>query len=197
MQLGEADFSMTEQAFTENPYDKGSERLYVQFHVHPKLNQTKTREAGRPIYDDTEYVTIIAPGDKDNIIDRPASEMDKRRFARQYDAFKRGQTDPVVTGTPLKMVPWISRGQAEELAYFHVYTVEQLAELSDANAQNFMGINTLKQKAKDFLAASTDTAFISQMREREQLQKMENDQLRTLVNQLNARLEALEAPKAV
>jgi len=196
MRIGEADFTMTEQAFAEGVFDKGSDKLFVQFFMHPKLNQTKSKESNRPIYEDREYIRIITPGDKDNIIERPATEIDFRRFPRQYEAFKRGQSDQITSGTPLKMVPWVSRAQCEELAFFHVYTVEQLAEISDSNAQNFMGIQSLKQQAKDFLAAAQNTGFATQLREQLTLQNMENEQLKNQIRQLNARLEAVEASKA-
>lgn len=185
----DADYSITEMAF--NP-ERGDERLHVQFYIHPKQNAAKSAAEGRPIFEDREYVRIVVPGDKDNIIERPANDIDRARFARQYDAFKRGASSEAVTGTPLSMWPQVTRAQVEELAYFKIHTVEQLAEISDGNAQNFLGMNSLRQKAKDFLAAAKDGSIVSKMREDLQERDSRIALLEDAIEKLKARLDELE-----
>ncbi len=157
VQLAEAGFDTTDMALGEHNRYIGDDKLYVRFHTHPKQSKSKTAEAGRPIFVDTEYVTIMVPGDKTSIVSRPAYDRDKQRFAKQYAAFKNNQDD-VLVGTPLEQWPGIKRSQVEEMKYFNIRTVEQLADLSDTHSQQFMGVNELKKRAQAFLAAAEDNA---------------------------------------
>lgn len=150
------------------------DKLYVRFFTKPKLNSEKSAEANRAIYEDTVYIEIMAPGEKNSIIQRPASEYDCSRFANHYALFKAGVAEQEV-GTPLKALPFLSESQIEELAYFKIRTVEKLANLSDAVMQNFMGARELQQKAQKFLQALTS-----------------GDALLAQNQQLQSRIEALE-----
>lgn len=170
--LGEADFGMTQMAFEEsnrNGFDQDS-KLFVSFSMRPHPDKAKTAKEGRPIYAPREYVTIMVPGDKTNVVCRPAQDLDRRRFHTKYAAFKAGNQD-VVTGTPLDTVAWITREQVEELKYFNVRTLEHLADLADVHAQKFMGINSLRQRARDAIALAKEQApalrLTQELRERD------------------------------
>ena len=131
-------------------------KLYVQFYSRPVLHNVKSTAAGRPIYIDVDHVKIIVPGDKLNIIDRVASDDDKRRFAAHYEKYTAGRGEDVI-GTRLDVVPWMSRSKVEEYKYFKVLTVEQLADASDEVGQKFPGFQMDKARAKKFLEATTGT----------------------------------------
>jgi len=131
-------------------------KLYVQFYSRPVLHKVKSDEAQRPVYIDVDHVKIIVPGDKLSIIDRMASEDDKRRFAAHWDKYKAGKGQDVI-GTRLEGVAWMSRSKVEEYKYFGVHTVEQLAEASDSVGQKFPGFFTDRDKAKKFLEQTTGT----------------------------------------
>lgn len=141
-----------------NPEDFRTDRqaemdaqLLVKFYVKAVQDKEASLKEGRPIFKDVEYIDIRAPGSRDNVA-RPASPHDKSRFAKHYKAFKeRTSDDEVVEGTLLAEWPLISRSQVEELGFFNVKTVEQLVNMSDANAQRFMGIHALKRKASEWL----------------------------------------------
>lgn len=159
MYPAEAEFSMTQMAMEEsarNGFDQDS-KLFVSFSLKPHPDKEKTEAEGRPIYTPREYVTIMVPGDKLNVINRPVQDLDKRRFAVKYQAFKAGQSQDA-SGTPLESVAWISREQVEELKYFNVRTLEHLANLADVHAQRFMGINSLRQKARDAIQLAKENA---------------------------------------
>lgn len=189
--MQEAEMDMTAQAFQENPQAQRNS-VFVEFHIHPKQNAAKTLDAGRPIYDDVEYIRKQTPGDKDNIVDRPARPADKMEFPIQYAAFKNGQTDPVTSGTPLKIWPIVTRSLCEELAYFKIYTVEQLAEVSDSNLSKFMGGTALRQRARDFLEAAKSDAPLSQLRAEVEKKDLEIADLNGKLTLVLARLEKLE-----
>jgi len=85
--------------------------------------------------------------------DQPmVDECDVHRFFDEYAAFKSGQ-EAAPDGTALKAWPGIDRASVEELAYFKVYTVEQLAGMNDSNAMPFI---QLRERARDYLKKAKD-----------------------------------------
>lgn len=186
--LAEADYGITEMAHNAQA---GDDQLLVKFYIKAKHDPTASEEAGRPIYKDTEYVSIIQPGNKDNVVERPATDRDKQRFPKHYAAFKNrvSDSDEYLEGTLLDEWPGITRSQVEELKFFNVRTVEQLVNLADSGAQNIMGVHTLKEKAKRFLASKADDAAAAELAARDA--KIAEQQ--KLIDALSARLDALEA----
>ena len=92
--LPEADYDITEQAMLggeQNARFAGDAKLFVVFFNHPRKDEAKTLEEGRPMFKDEIYVRIMVPGDKDSVIVRPARDMDKQRFAKQLAAFEQGE----------------------------------------------------------------------------------------------------------
>ena len=192
----EADFGMTQQAMREHDRHQGDENLYVSFFMHPLQNKGKTLEEGRPIFVDTEYVRIMVPGDKGNVVMREVREDDKRRFPTQYAAFKNDEAE-IVEGTPLDKWNLVSAAQVEELKYFGIRTVENLANVTDTNAQKFMGINILRTKAREYIEAAATDAPIAQLQEELSTRDATIEEQGTLIADLTSRLEALEKkPKA-
>jgi hypothetical protein len=150
---------IAEESYTrmiENQYAQGQDpadaKLWVMFELRPERDTAASGEQGRPIYKDREWIKIKIPGDRDEV-ERPITEHDKARFSKQYDHWKQTGKE-AVTGTPLEVWPAITRGQVEELKHFNVRTVEDLAGLSDATTQRFMGVQSLKQKAAAFIEAA-------------------------------------------
>jgi hypothetical protein len=157
LQKQPTDFS----AFDASAYDDaqeresryvGDEKLYVQFYRKPVLNEAESVKAGRPIHKDEVFIKIFVPGDKLSQIDRIASEQDIERFRKHYERFVAGQSQQV--GTPLSSVGFIPATLVEDLKYFNVHTVEQLASVSDAVAQKISGLQSFKQKAQAYLDAT-------------------------------------------
>jgi hypothetical protein len=142
--------------FTQSQQSSMDEQLLVKFYTKPREDKAATREEGRPIYHDVEYIDIRIPGDRSSGVARPATARDKARFPRHYAAFKNRTDYEGVEGTPLVEWPVITASQCAELAHFNVKTVEQLATLSDTHAQNFMGVNALKRKAQEWMSTAKD-----------------------------------------
>lgn len=158
----EASFAETAQALDRQP-DKGDENLRVAFSYFPHFNESESNKEGRPIFDQKVYVTIIVPGQQD-VVHRVAWAKDFHRFPRQHAAFKNNENQDAASGTPLKVLPWLQLNQVKELEYFNCFTVEQLANLPDSSAGKFMALQTLKQKAKDYLEAAKGAAPLTAMR---------------------------------
>jgi len=138
---------------------KGDERLAVRFFRKPARDDVKSAEEGRMVFKDVEYIQIMVPGDRDNIIVRPAGEGDKRRFGQQYDDWRRNESaEQIVVGTPLEMWGRLTLSQIEEFRYIGVRSVEQLADLNDAAMLRMPGAAELKRKAQAFMQAQKDEA---------------------------------------
>lgn len=138
---------------------QGDETLLVKFFLHPRLHPQKSSEAERPIYIDTPYISIMQPGNKDSIVMRPATAMDRNRFAEHWKKFqaRTDDTEDEVIGTPLSEWAGVSKAQVEELRYLNIRSVEQLATMSDSNTQGIMGINGLKSKAANYLESAKES----------------------------------------
>lgn len=177
--------------------DKGDQSLFVHFYMHFSPDETKTREEGRPIFKDTEFIKIMAPGDRSNVVDRPVRPSDSLRFPIQYAKFKNRDGLQAV-GTPLEQWPIITRAMAEELKYLGFQTVEQVANARDSVLGSHAGLRSLSDKAKAFIEISKgNTAPIeglqAQLNEAQSQIKARDDALA----KLSERLSALESKNSV
>lgn len=149
--------------------------LGVQFFVDAVENPRKSKEAGRPIYEDREFIRIAFPGDNKKSHVAPAHELHyvgpaKRqmtyaeRFNASYEAFKRGQAD-YQAGTPIDIFPGLTPSQRQELKSQQIRTVEQLAGLRDAVITKLgPGWRQRVTDAKAFLSRSKSTAEVDALR---------------------------------
>jgi hypothetical protein len=170
-----------------NQIDLGDKALGVTFKMHSHFDDVATREQGRPIFVMKEYILITIPGDLTGTVFRPSFEGDQRRFPEQYLRFKAGREQAV--GTPLTSVSWLSGAQCDEMAFFRIQTVEQLANLSDANAQRFMGLNQMRERARQYLAQVKEDAPLNRLNAE---LATRDEQISTLTNQL-ASMQAMIA----
>jgi hypothetical protein len=169
-------------------------KLYVEFFRKPILQPGKSREAGRAVYEEIDYVRIHVPGDKSSVIERPLSEQDQFRFADRYAKWKAGQEE-AVSGTPLSALPGMSPSKVEEYKFFKLVTVEQLAEANDNLGAKFMSFQQDKQRAKAFLEVAKNNAPIEKMNEELAKRDAELEELRNMVTALQA--NAKSAKRAV
>jgi len=150
-------------------------QLLVKFSVHSELSQYKSKLKGMPIYDDVEIVTILNPGEKEPVIVQ-ADEFHKRRFPKQYEAFKQGLSVEH-TGTPLEMLFPSQPSTVKALKVHNIYSIQQLSRIDDnAISQIPMG-RSLVEKAQKYLAEAQSGQGFHQM---EEMQR-KIDQLTALV----------------
>lgn len=134
-------------------------RLSVQFYSRPLLMEFKSEKEQRPIYENCDFIKIFTPGEigKLNIIDTIARQEHKDRFPMQWAAYKnRPDSDTRFIGTPITEWSRISQSQAEELKAIKFFTVESVANASDAQLQGIGMIAgqsafTFRDDAKRFL----------------------------------------------
>lgn len=151
------------------------DKLYVVFTMHAIKNGYRSEQEGRPIFDDVPHIRIHVPGDKTSVTERPVTDEDKVRFASRWEKFQRNM-EQSPEGTPVEQWPQLTISQVYEFKALGVFTVEQLAGMSDTNAQKFMGGQEIRRRAQAFLAMAKDTA--------------EAQRLAVANEELNARLKA-------
>lgn len=141
-------------------------------------NEAKSKEAGRPIFDEMEVVEVRLAGN--NLVRPvfPAHDVwTKRqneygdwqdvtyaeRWSEQYKKFKEGRTQ-TVSGTPLDELPFLTAAKRSELKALSIYTAEALAEL-DGNQLKTLGQGgrELKTQAQAYLDNATGSAKVVQM----------------------------------
>ena len=149
--------------FDESRQYQGDEKLAVIFYKRAIKNEFKSTEAGRPIFDELDYIKILTPGSRDTF-ESEASPEYQNRFATQWAKYKSNQ-EQTVSGTPLSEVPWLTMAQVLELKGVNINSVEALAGVADSMAQKFMGINELKRRAQTYLDAAHDAAPLLKMQE--------------------------------
>jgi hypothetical protein len=176
--------------FDHNLFSKpgaGDESLYVQFYPSYMKDQTKSELEGRPMFKDTEFVKIFVPGDRNNIIDRPATAEDKMRFSKQYSVFKQG-AEQRGEGTPLAEWPIVTRSMAEELKYLGFSTVEQIATARDDVVGKYH-LQDLKNRAVAYIElAKGSTAPIEQLSKKLEEAEANQRQMQVALDEVVAEL---------
>lgn len=160
-------------------------KLYVEFYRKPVLQPGESRVAGRAVFKEVDYIRIHVPGDKGSVIERPVTQQDEFRFTDRYAKWKAGQEE-AVTGTPLSALPGMTPSKVEEYKFFKLVTVEQLADANDNLGSKFMSFQADKQRAKAFMEVARNNAPIEKMNEELQKRDAEIENLRTMVEALQA-----------
>lgn len=163
-------------------FEDPKKQITATFELLPQKNNKKTKEAGRPIYDDIEVCVIRFAGNRYTKGVFPAHEVFTRmvnpetgeeepvtyamHYNSQYMQFKNGDAQSV-SGTPLNVLPLITPGKRLELKALAIHTVETLANI-DGQAKKALGMggNELIAQAKAYLedasklTSATDSAAI-------------------------------------
>lgn len=171
-------------------------KLYVEFFREPVLHPGKSREAGRAVYAERDFIRIHVPGDKTSVIVRQVTEQDAQRFADRYAKWKAGQAE-AVSGTPLSSLPTMTPAKVEEYKFFKIVTVEQLAEANDNLGQKFMSFQADKARAKAFLEVAANNAPIERLNSELQKRDEQIESLRTMVEALQAQAQSKPAKRAL
>jgi hypothetical protein len=136
------------------------------FKTITRKNEAKSKEAGRPIFDEIEVVEVRIAGNRDYgvfpvharwawITNPHTGDQEEQTYAQrwpdQYRRFKENQTQ-IAEGTPIDELPFLSAGKRAELKALSIYTAEALASLDGQNLKNLgQGGRELKNQAQAYL----------------------------------------------
>jgi hypothetical protein len=161
--------TMEEMAENVDNLTFGDDRLGVMFYLRTVEDEARTLAEGRKCFKEREFVKIMVPGDRYNVVDRPVQVTgtlptdDRMRFAKQYERFKQQQQQSAHDGMPLSLWTAIPAALAEELKYINIFTVEQLSTLSDTYVAKVPRGQEWKRRAAEFVAALKDTAQVGKL----------------------------------
>jgi len=171
------------------------DKLFVKFHTQAVLHPADSTKAGRPIYNDVDMITIRTPGSQLTSIVAPVKYyMD--RFGDKYRLWKSSQME-AASGTPLENFPFLFTKPSliAELKYRNIFTVEQLAELTDTGKQSIMGGHELCKRAADWINKTAEDAEDSEKAElKARLASMETQMAEFLAAKASDKPEVLDKP---
>jgi hypothetical protein len=174
--------------------DKNDPLVIPVFKIHTTKNDAKSREAGRPIYDDMEVVEVRFAGDRNKVSVFPALSIcgevqDEdgntrkityaERWSDQYKRFK-AKAQQIAEGTPVDELPFLTQAKRAELKALSIYTAEALAALDGQPLKNLgQGGRDLKNQAQAYLDNASGSANVTRM-------AAELEELRRTVAELRA-----------
>lgn len=163
-------------------YGGGDKNMLAMFYNRSIHSPAKSQAEGRPVFEDQVYVRIHPPGERLNIIDRPAQTGDRRRFALQWAQFQENKQQ-TPEGTPIDLLYPEHPSIGSMLRASGVHTIEQCAELSGPAIDNIgMGSQRYVNDATKYLQAATKGVKASQMRH--ELEERDS-QIRTLTQMVD------------
>lgn len=167
------------------------------FYTEAKKNNFRSEAEGRPCFDEVEMVEILIPGDRRSSWVGLVKDEHKKRFPREYGAFKQGLEAPE-QGTPIAQMPGITRAQAEELAYSHVKTVEALANLPDDLLSKAAGMGgyALREKAKRWVEATNGAAPMEKLAAENERQAATIAEMQAQMAEMKKAMDALKTKAA-
>lgn len=145
-------------------YGGGDKSMVVMFYTKPVHHPAESAAKGRQVFKDEVYVRIHPPGERLNIIDRPASPADAQRWPLQWAQFKQNTTQ-VPDGTPIEQLYPDKPSVAATLRAYGVHTIEMCAELSAHAIDNIgMGAQNYVNDAQKYIDISTRGVSATEMR---------------------------------
>ena len=148
--------------------------LFIEFKPEKVENAAKTKEAGRPIFDDIELCSIQHVGDQKTWFVVPAEERSiyirdpggsgryvtyAECYFEHYKAFKEGQAR-AQSGTPVEELPFLSAAKRAELKALNIHTAEALAQLDGTPLTRLgMGGREMKNQAQAYLDRAKEGAM--------------------------------------
>ena len=131
--------------------------VFPEFVVEAIHMEFASKQAGKPIFEDREFVRIHVVGDRGAQAYEPVNDDHKQRWSKEYAAFRAGIELPP-SGTPLATWPHplMTKSQVAMLAVDNIRTVEDLAGLDDAKLMKIgMGAREMKSAAHTYLEIAT------------------------------------------
>jgi hypothetical protein len=171
----------------------------ITFETRAIEDRTGTIESGIAKYKDVDFVILTPLGGNGNlVVEREVSEWLRdhkdrgtpfvRDFEGAYKAWKEGEEQPE-TGTSLKNWPAMTPANVKQLLAGGCKTIEDLAAWPDGSLGRLgMGAVSLKQRAKEYLAAGKDVGKVA---EKSAALEIRNQELTEQVNAQAAQLKLL------
>lgn len=177
----------SDSAFASSQQKEG--RNYVKFYRQWVRNNFKSNAEGREVGEEQDFILIISPGNSKTEVRRKANDADKMAYSQEWAAYLQGK-EHQVAGTPIEMLPGIPNGMADALKAMYIYTIEQMAGISDIALQKVgMGGNEIRRKCQSYLAGGSSVTIKDEL----DAAKISITTLQTANAALQAQIATLEA----
>jgi len=177
-------------------YGGGDRAQVVIFFKKATPNPAKSLENGRPYFDEKVFVRIHPPGERLNIVERPAKGEDARRWPNQWAQFSQNK-EQVPEGTPIGLLYPDKPAVEATLRAGGVFTIEQCADLSGHAIESIgMGAQRWVNDAKKYLEYANKGVKAAQFRAEMDEKDREIKVLKQQVDHLTASIEQLRTQGA-
>lgn len=167
-------------------------RMVVWFFTKAVHMAAKSEAAGRPVFEDRDFIHIQQPGERD-FVERIANSSDRMRWAEKWAAYQ-NQREQLDEGTPLSVLFPSEPAIIEMMRHVKVHTAEQLANLTEAGIERIgMGARSYVERAKRFLEEAKLAAPFSKMQADLEAKDSRIAALEDKLGQALRRIESLEA----
>lgn len=166
-----------------NPKDPNN-MVQVTFYDYAPLDKFKTESPDgggtKHYFSEKPFVRIEIPGKPETVIERYATETDRRKWPSQwlYYEMQTGKAPAAgnIPGWKLEDWPELNPEQLRDLQFRRFYTVEQIAGASDSQAQGMgMGGPGLRLRAQEAMRLRNRTAANEMLAERDaKINSLEN-----------------------
>lgn len=124
--------------------------------IIPRFFMRNVRLADGSGFVETEYLQLLIPGDAKSAPEHLVDDRLRKRFAKNYAAFKEGRELPT-EGTPIESWLGANDHMTLMLRSMHLRTVEHVRDMSDTVAKAIgLGGSELKKRAATFLEVQKD-----------------------------------------
>lgn len=157
------------------------------FYRDIKMN-FKSKEAGKPIWETREFISIMKPGNSKDVMEREVRPLDIERWGQIYTAWK-NREEQVQMGTRLEVLPGITQGKIEQCKVLNIFTLEQLINADEEGVSTLgAGARELILDAKKYLQGFTAA---DEMQKEVDAIKIENKKLQKENKELKERINEL------
>ena len=131
---------------------------------------------------ETDFIRIVIPGDKTNVVDEVVSEDDKKRFQRKWLAYEGMQN---IAGTLVADWPELPEGLRSEFIYQGFKYIEQIAGAPDSAFTRIMGGVHWRIKAQAFLNSGKRAEAETIAEQAGKIQELE-EKMQLLIDRIDA-----------
>jgi hypothetical protein len=145
-------------------YGGGARAQLAIFYNKSVHNPVQSQQQGRPVFEDKIYVRVAPPGERLNVVDRPANRGDQQRWPMQWASFQQNK-EQTPEGTPIELLYPEKPAVAATLRANGVMTIETCAELSGNAIDSIgMGAQGWVNAAQKYVAYANKGVAITQHR---------------------------------
>ena len=157
------------------------------FYRDIKMN-FKSKEAGKPIWETREFISIMKPGNSKDVSERKVKPLDIERWGTIYNAWKNREKQ-IQSGTRLEVLPGIEQNKLELCKSLNIYTIEQLVSVNEEGVANLgADARDLMLEGKRYLQGSTAAnemqKEVDEIKIENKALKKENQELKDRINDL-------------